>query len=273
MFKKDFVVVIKNNGKILREDGDRVLLPFGSEYSIMLKNLSSRKAVVAISIDGTDVLGGEQLVVNANSTLDLERFLDKDFNVGNKFKFIEKTEKISEHRGDKIDDGIVRVEYWFEKEKPKQTITTTHHYDFYHHNYSPSYSILRGGIGGQSEKTFTSSQINNVGECYNSNSVNLTNNVVCDSLDTNQLFGMSGAMGKDGITTKGSVSTQKFVSVTVDELEEQSTVITLMLRGTNQSNDVIEQPLFVADKLECEMCGTKSKSSVKFCPECGTALR
>ncbi len=44
MYKQNFVVVVKCNGKILREqDSDVVYLPFGAEYSILLKNKDSRR--------------------------------------------------------------------------------------------------------------------------------------------------------------------------------------------------------------------------------------
>jgi len=44
----------------LRENKDEVNIGFGQEYSIYLKNLDSKKAIVKISVDGTDVLNGNQ---------------------------------------------------------------------------------------------------------------------------------------------------------------------------------------------------------------------
>ena len=115
MYKKDFICVIKiNDGKILREHNNIIHLPFGSEYNICLKNLRNEKALVSVEIDGADVLNGSKLIVNGNSTINLERFLE-DLDKGNRFKFIEKTEKISEYRGDKVEDGIIRIEFQFEK--------------------------------------------------------------------------------------------------------------------------------------------------------------
>ena len=40
MYHKKLVASIRTNGKILREFKDTVYLPFGSEYSILLKNLN-----------------------------------------------------------------------------------------------------------------------------------------------------------------------------------------------------------------------------------------
>jgi hypothetical protein len=46
MYKSNFIVAINHKGKILRENGDEVYLPFGSQYSILLKNKSSRRSLV-----------------------------------------------------------------------------------------------------------------------------------------------------------------------------------------------------------------------------------
>lgn len=112
VYKENFVVAIKSNGKILREFGDTVYLPFGSEYSVLLKNLNSVSAVADIDIDGTNA--GRGIIIRSNSSSELKGFLE-GCTVKNKFKFIQKTDEISDYRGDRVDDGIVRVEYKFEK--------------------------------------------------------------------------------------------------------------------------------------------------------------
>lgn len=138
VFKSNFVASIKSNGKILHEDRNEtspvVYLPFQSEYSILLKNLNTVKANVNISIDGIDILYGKSIIVNPNSEINIERFLD-DMDAGHRFKFIEKTEQISNFRGDRIDDGIVRIEYQFE-EIPQWTPRPPFVYDYKIPNYT-----------------------------------------------------------------------------------------------------------------------------------------
>ena len=95
MYQEKVVGCLINNGKILREKEGIFLIPFGSEYSIYIKNLESRKAKVKISIDGVDVLNGQSLLINPNETTELEVFLN-DCIAKNKFKFIPKTKEISE---------------------------------------------------------------------------------------------------------------------------------------------------------------------------------
>lgn len=138
MHSNKLVVAIKTAGKVLREQGDKVYLPFGSEYSIFLKNLNSVRALVRVSLDGESVTDGEDLVIYGNSELNLERFLKKgNMNAGNRFKFIERSAKVEAHRGIEAEDGLLRVEFQFEKVPPKQVVVETihKHYDHYYKSY------------------------------------------------------------------------------------------------------------------------------------------
>lgn len=114
MFKNNFVVSLKVGGKVLREAKDIIELPFGSEYEIYLKNLNDTDAAVQISIDGKEVFP-QKLLVKAHSSIDVKSN-DQNF----AFKFIEKTEKIAKHRGNKAEDGLITVSYQF-VEKDKQS--------------------------------------------------------------------------------------------------------------------------------------------------------
>ena len=87
VYLKNFVAAVKVAGKVLREQDDIVYIPFGSEYSLLLKNLASTKAVVSVSIDGKDVLSGSGILLKPNESLDLEGFL-KNSKVTNRFKLI-----------------------------------------------------------------------------------------------------------------------------------------------------------------------------------------
>ena len=74
-YKDNFVVEVKCNGKIMRVRDGAVHLPYGSEYTLLLKNLNSRKASIKIHIDGQDVLDYSSLILQPNSTTELEGFL------------------------------------------------------------------------------------------------------------------------------------------------------------------------------------------------------
>jgi len=282
MYKERFIAVIKYNGKVLRERNDIVKLPFGSEYSIMLKNLESRKAVVNVSVDGEDVLDGKKIIVDANSEMELKGFM-KGISVRNRFKFIQKTKEISDHRGDRLDDGIVRVEFTFEKKKVTQIVEETKVYttewpkvwwywtcpscgtwpctcskwwssDYYYLN-NPS-----NGSGGFSCSSGDSETIN----CFHSSS-DLNNMSFTDS-------GVGAPLDDEGITVKGSKTRQDFSYGHTRELEEESSVIILRLRGINKKGTAVKKPVTVKTKLTCPTCGRKSKSTKRFCGNCGTCL-
>jgi len=303
VFKEQFVAVVKCQGKILREHGDLVTLPFGSEYSILLKNLESRKASVKIHVDGQDVLGGNSLVINPNSEMELERFIDS-LDRGNRFKFIQKTQEIQEHRGDKVDDGIIRVEFTYEKQKPeKKVILHDHQHSHYHcpvcghHTCRCSYQTYTSwyapagysnySVSNSSSAKFGSDVITRnmcdtggSGKKMKSRSVekicSKPSNVVMDSLSQDACFineVVDTPLADEGITVKGSESQQQFHYADIGLLEMNSNVITIRLKGT-QSNGVtkVKKPITTKTKIQCSSCGRKSKSHVKFCGNCGTAL-
>jgi len=263
MYHQKFVAVVKVDGKVLRERGDVVTLPFQSEYSLLLKNLESRPASVKVSIDGQDVLYGSSLIISPNEETELMGILHGS-QVRNRFKFIKKTSKIQEHRGDKIDDGIIRVEFAYEKVMPKQKSSSEHHY---YHYYPP---IMLRGL----DEHWTS---NNVTYTSNSNDnssdpVPKGSSVVCDSLGgelraTSAFHNHVGSIPQqdEGITVEGSRVNQNFRYSNIGELDD-SEVIILRMKGTDGP------ALTTKTKLTCKTCGTQSKSSAKFCPECGTSL-
>ena len=88
VYQNKLVACVKVNGQVLRESGENtVTLPFGSEYSVFLKNLNSVRAIARVSIDGKDTTEGTWLIVPANGTLELERsILNGNFDSGNRFR-------------------------------------------------------------------------------------------------------------------------------------------------------------------------------------------
>lgn len=279
MYKENFVAVIKYNGKILRERNEFVTLPFGSEYSILLKNLEARKAVVKVSVDSEDVLDGNSVIIGANSSMELKGFM-KGTRVTNKFKFIQKTKEIADYRGDRVDDGIVRVEFKFEKKRVTKIVEERRHRRYepwpcYIHSTCPfcgwepcrciTYRQPRVG-----DWTWSSDN-NSTAGYYNSMSSNVSH-------DSSTIIGASvksfnsGPLPDEGITVKGSKTRQDFVYGSTKELEEMPSVIIIRLRGTQNNGTVVEKPLTVKTKLRCPTCGRKSKSTAKYCGNCGTYL-
>ena len=267
-YKDAFVVEVKCKGKILRMRDDFVHLPFGSEYSIYLKNLSSKRASVKIHVDGQDVLDYSSLILNPNSSTELEGFL-RGTTATNRFKFIKKTEEIQDHRGDKIDDGIIRVEFAYEIPKPMVKKTIIH--EEHHHHYNDPFHWNYGGFTGQSVGTFYSSN-NTSGQVpsgVRGMSATVESNVTMDSLGTESL---GTPLSDEGITVKGSEINQQFRYGSIGVLEQSEVIIIRMKGFDSTSNTPIQDPLTVQSKLTCSSCGKVFKSSFKYCSNCGTYL-
>lgn len=267
MYQSKFVVAVKSNGKVLREFGDKVYVPFGAEYSIFLKNQNSVKAEVKVSIDGQDVLNGSSLIINANGSLDLERFL-KDQDKGNKFKFIERTKAVEDGpRGIGTDDGLVRIEWQFEKRMPKFEKTTVHHHTdhVYHDHYyrdpwgqhSPWYGALYNSTVSASGASGSS-----------------LNQTIGTASAGSPMRGMaqSSFVNQVGITAPGSISNQTFTTVAGLNLETEVFSMVLQLCGETEENVQVVEAVTVKRKPTCVICGKVNKATNKCCSECGTSL-
>ncbi len=248
------VACVKVEGKILREDKNVVTLPFGSEYSVFIKNLNATRIKVKVSVDGTDATEGTWLVVEPNSDLDLERFVRAgNMDRGNRFKFIERTGKIEEHRGIKADDGLIRIEYQVEKPKPivREIIEEHHHHDHYDWPYWPHRPWRYS--------SFTKSSVGR----------SLTRSMrLSASAAKTVVTPMS--LNDQGITVPGSESNQKFRWTEGFETGP-SEVIVLQLRGVVAGKKAVAA-VTVKTKLRCSTCDKTQKSTEKFCGQCGTAL-
>lgn len=116
MYRNNFIAAVKCCGNVLREfNGGIVKLPFGSDYSIVLKNKSKQRALVSVSIDGKDVMDGNKLIVCYDHPVELKGYMS-DRSVSNSFRFIEKTAQIVGFRGNGVDDGLVEIKFSFEKD-------------------------------------------------------------------------------------------------------------------------------------------------------------
>lgn len=236
VFHQNVVAAIKCGGRVLREIDGCVMLPFGSEYSILIKNLHAVRVQVNVSIDGTDATG--LIVLHPNTSLDLERFIkDGNWESGNRFKFIERTEEIEQHRESRIDDGIVRIEYQTEllrevpqpqpqpqpQRPPRFPQRIVHH----HHHYP------RPRMGAMSAAL--------------------------------------SARPSVGITAPGSVSRQRFVAAERFDTTGQSEVIVIRLIGSVDGHDV-KEAVTINDKPRCVTCGQHGDINAEFCARCGSAM-
>lgn len=287
MYNNKFIACLKVDGKILREVNDTVYVPFGSTYQIFLKNLNSSRALVNIQIDGTEVCPNG-LVVGANHEIDLERFIkDGNLTSGNSFKFIERTAGIEQHRGIKAEDGIIRISFKFEKPR---LVFTNSPLSQWPDKYQPGYYppcvrgdrwYTKGGVSGSAGDFFDTSLIGSV-QCSSKPTKGLTRGVATSDSATlsNASFGStpvstasySAPVNDVGITVPGAISTQKFSTTTMGELEDEEHVIVLRILGETAQGTVVVEPLTVKSKPTCATCGRVNKVTSKFCTNCGTSL-
>ncbi len=284
MHKSNFVTAIKVGGKVLREFDNSVYIPFGSEYTILLKNLSSVRARVSVSIDGDDALGDYCLIIDGKDEIELKRFVKNgNLQKGNAFKFIEKTAKIEKHRGNRANDGLITVTYEFESEWWKQP-------------YAISGSMGKARSGGyrgigpdwNEAQTFysTTMQDGHLGVACNDEDIlrsvpSITSNYVSQVGSPLRASAQAAANVKSflpqndaGVTAPGQVTDQSFhLSTRTFWSDGIKHDMTIQLRGdVGQEKAVVKAPVTVKKLKRCSMCGTNVKQTAKFCHECGSSV-
>lgn len=260
VFQNKVIACIKVNGQILREHENKVALPFGCEYSILIKNLNSARIRTGVSVDGTDA-GEGTFIIGPNSSLELERFIvNGNLEAGNRFKFIKRTAEIERHRGIQVDDGIIRIESWLERVPEFVDIPIPRYYPVPRPRPYPwprpprwGQSNLRRPIEGRSRRMPMRAPMR---------PLNARASGASRRPDRSDM----------GITVPGSESRQRFSIVGDFPVYPESTVIVLCLRGSIGSKPVLA-PVTVKAKPSCETCGRANKPNAQFCINCGTAMQ
>lgn len=278
MYSSKFAIAVKSSGKVLREIGDTVYLPFGIEYEIFIKNLNSVRARVRIEVDGKNIADDNSFIIAPNSSTILERFLrNGNLLQGNRFKFIERTSKVEEHRdGPQVEDGLIRVIFEFERENipPKQYCPTwqpTHYGPDYYYRSQLLFGSA-GLLGVARGITANTSAVYPMGasaslDQSSSGDLNCRSSL---NQETDRVV-LNSVVNTVGITAAGSVSDQKFTRTSDINGDGVEHVIILKLLG-EVGQKKIKEPLTVKSKPKCTTCGRTNKSSSKFCVECGGSL-
>jgi len=246
MYSDGFVIAVKFNGKVLRESyqhGNRtVYLPYHSEYSLLLKNNKDVRALAQVEIDGMDVLSGKELVIDANSQTELERFmLDGNLNSGRRLKFVPLSDPAVQDPTSS-DNGLIRVKFTEEA----QTI----------HWYYTEPKIHKPG-GDNWWKQFKGTDYS---KCQ-SRGVTTFHAALDTPVSTHDCD-----TGDKGATVEGSHSNQSF-GLTDFGTRGNSTTLTLRLLAQ-------KDPVYVSDTRYkfCTSCGKRVKRSAKYCSNCGRLI-
>lgn len=262
MYNNKLAVALKAHGRVLREFKDTVYVPFGTEYSIFIKNMNSVRVSVRINVDGQEATENVSLVIYPNSDMELSRFIKNgNLHEGNRFKFIERTSSVEQHRGVGVEDGLVRIEFQYEKLIPIQP-----------------HPIFRESFFSQSLDWYSTSEnrSSSVGTFGNNIKGKTTlGDIQCSTANhTNAVPSAASAPINDvGITVPGSVSNQQFNVISSFPMENEVHVMILRLLGENPQGQPIIQPVTVERRPTCVTCGRVNKLGSKFCSNCGTSLQ
>lgn len=259
MYNNKLAVALKSaDGKVLREISDTVYIPFGSEYSIFVKNLhNSARVQVQVFIDNNSIAEGHSFVIEPSSSMDIERFV-KSASEGNRFKFIERTAGVANHRGVDAEDGLIRVEFKFETEASVNRK--------WKNVFNDMTSIQCSADGARGVSRSADRRIQS----------HTNNTQFMAQYDSNPVFQEtygSASVNEVGVTAPGSLSHQQFNEV--ENFDTETIVHSMILRilGETEDNKTIREPVTVKTRFTCVSCGTIHNNVAKFCTECGTALR
>lgn len=260
MYNDGFVVAIKVGDRFVEERGDsKFVVPFDSEYTVRLKNRNSRKAVARIYIDGEEVNKLGSFILDANATLDLERFVDK-LDAGNKFRFVPLSNSGVKDKNNG-ENGIIEARFQLVKPVEKPIIYDDHHHHHHHHYNYPYYNTWPGW-----PRWDNPIYCNNTGGKGMSSGCDMTFSMNCsaDMGASEPLMCNCTSADLKGATVEGSKSSQKFSYSYVGELESKETVIRVQLVG---STDTELKDYY--EKKHCGKCGKKYGLGDIFCSSCG----
>jgi hypothetical protein len=260
MFQNGFVLAIRDSkGNILRESGGQVYLPFHSEYSVFLKNTKTVRAAVKVRIDGMDALGGQEIIVPANGTVDLERFmLDGNLHSGKRFKFVPAGDSAVQDPTSR-DNGLVEAVFY--EEWPV---------------YQPMPFVAPNPPQQDHWRYFSApdSGTPTMTNCFFSSSVGAKSmdgaklSYCADSMSAPMAMAAMPAASA-GATVEGSHSGQSFHQVNDFNYNRLVCEVRLALRLVGS-----QQPVTVKDTkhIHCSFCGKKNAFSANFCQGCGMKI-
>ncbi len=259
MYSENFVVAVKVNGRPLREimnDSSQereVFLQHGAEYEIYLKNSSNKKAGARIFVDGTDILGGQHIIVPAKGSSRVERFLaDGNLTSGKRLKFV------AVGSGDpniadptSADNGLIQVDFYRSTEPEQHFIPATFG--------KKCKTVTRGGpvYGGFDLGNVTIGAAANTGDFNPDPSISYCHTTMDCCMDE--------PVANVGATVEGTQSGQTFQTIDVPLESFACTTIKLRMRVSATS-------VHTEAGIKCSKCLTVQSPDAIYCKKCGRKL-
>ena len=262
MFKQNTVISIKVGKNFLPDNNSIVKLPFGSEYSILIKNLNNSPINVKMYIDG-NMNGPEKgFIIKEKDFLEINSF----FNTCNAFKFINKSKELNKYREENIEDSLLRFEVDilnkkessfeellkkakitkrpfeeplpFEKQKKYDKPWEFPKVDLNEHPFLPEKKDIFGGNYNPYEQIF----------CSNINK--------------------SAYSNESGITVPG----QKVEKIIINEFSDNNYIKKDSICFIFKLEHLEELVSFDKEKKVCSVCNKKYKTKYNYCPIDGSYL-
>lgn len=273
MYRDKYIVSVIVDGHPVKETGPihsrEVVIPFDSEYKIRLKNKHNKSCTAKVFIDGRLVSVWGDVIVGANSSMDLERFIDKSLAEGKRFKFVS-LDHPDVDDPTSGDNGIIKVEFRLAKERainininpsppfvPRPWIPWNSWTPVLPPN-SPTWYYYTDNVTSARDTSPEVTYTANAGpesECMSSS-------IYCSSGASKNFVSEAGA------TVEGGHSNQSFHLSNL-EVEDYSTIIQLKMVGVkNQRPSSLSRSTYKY----CSECGAKVERGTKFCSECGKRL-
>lgn len=306
MYRDSYIVALMVGGKIQKESDDgTVLIPFGSEYVIRLKNKLRKRAVADVWLDGRVAAKG--IVIDANGTVDLERFVeDGNLSEGKRFKLARLTDAKVEQPNDS-ENGTIEVNFYPEKDEPVVEKIVTHEYkhDCWNHNWighchqccnnsycgicypyahpyiwktytettSPDWSKQVTSSGNITLTGGILSAGGTVGQGITSNSSMPMNATYSASAESIQANVSSGGLPVDAVFMNASMGIGEAAATVEGSSSTQKFSYTSIDVDRSKPTTIRLMVRGLSKVLDvCTVCGYKRKKDVKFCPNDGTQL-
>lgn len=271
MYKDRYIVSVLVDGHPVKETGPihsrEVVIPFDSEYKIRLKNKHNKSCTAKVFVDGKLVSVWGDIIVGSNSSIDLERFIDKSLAEGKRFKFVS-LDHPDVDDPTSGDNGIIRVEFRLAKES---TLVINPSPPFVPHpwipwnpwtpvlppNEPPRYYYYSDSVTSTDGPQVTYTNASD----FELLSSDRGSSLCCSNVS-------SKSVAEAGATVEGSYSNQSFHMSNL-EVEDYSTIIQLKMVGIkNQRHSSLSR----LDYKYCSSCGSEVKRKAGFCSECGKRL-
>lgn len=246
--------ITKKKSRLKVYNGHIVFMEDKDNFEFELHNPKQNSVLVKIKLNG-EYISSSGVVLRPGQRMFLERFLDTN----NKFEFnTYKVNNTFENRNAIELNGDVRIEFYDEQIIYNNLFGTTSSGTI----YRPWNQNI---MGGNVNTTLTG--VHDHGITFSTNSLN-TSTTFTSSSSQPVLSSLSTRSIETGRVEKGEKSKQTFTNSYEQFNSYTSHQITYKIKPLINKN-VTSQDL----RQYCDDCGTKVKSSFKFCPNCGNDLK